>query len=215
MAARSEAGEALTLDEEGIRSLVDAIDEGQIQPWMLTFRQRRRLIMNSDPAIRERARNVLDKTSRDREEVVAVYRAALTDEPGDSTKGRVVFERVCKECHQLNGRGAEVGPDLATVRTRPAVSILIDILLPNETIAQTYEAYGVDTSDGRILDGVLRNQGPMSIALRREGGEAEVIKRSEIQSMRAAQLSAMPSDLESQVSPTQMADLIRYIQKSR
>ena len=213
--ARFEAGEALTQDKPGQQALVEAIEAEAIQPWMLSFRQRRRLVMHPDPDFRERARAALDKSVGEREEILEIYRQALAESPGDSSKGRVVFERVCKECHQLSGRGSEVGPDLSTVRTRPAFSLLNDILLPNETIAQTYEAYVVETTDGRILDGVIGEQGPTTLTLRREGGETDVIDRSEIRSMRAAQLSAMPSDLEEQVDPTAMADVIRYIQTSR
>ena len=213
--ARFEAGEALTQDQAGLEALVESLESDAIQPWMLSFRQRRRLVMHPDPEFRELGRAALERSSLERKEVLEAYRQALAESPGDASKGRVVFERVCKECHQLNGRGSEVGPDLSTVRTRPAVALLNDILLPNETIAQTYEAYVVETTDGRILDGVIGEQGPTTLTLRREGGETDVIDRSEIRSMRAAQLSAMPSDLEALVTPGQVADVIRYIQTSR
>ncbi len=213
--ARLEAGEALTQDMAGLEALVESLESDAIQPWMLSFRQRRRLVMHRDSDFRERARAALARSSLERKEVLDAYRQALAESPGDASKGRVVFERVCKECHQLNGRGSEVGPDLATVRTRPAVALLNDILLPNETIAQTYEAYVVETTDGRILDGVIGEQGPTTLTLRREGGETDVIDRSQIRSMRAAQLSAMPSDIEALATPGEVADVIRYIQTAR
>ena len=97
------------------------------------------------------------------------------------------------------------------MRTRPAAAILSGILQPNESIAQTYEAYVVETTDGEIYEGVIGPQGPTFVTLRREGGEEDVIERGRIREMRAAQLSAMPNDLEQQVNVEQMADLLAYI----
>lgn len=213
--ARRAAGEALAATPGRAQALTTALEGGAVQPWMLEFRVRRSLIMSGDPKLRERARRALTSDEEDRRELLQIYQAALAEREGDPSRGRVVFERICSECHQLNGKGSEVGPDLATVRTRPALNILTDIVLPNQSIAQTYEAYVIETTDGRILDGVIGPQGPTFVTLRREGGVSERIERSQIASMRAAQLSAMPSDLEQQISPAQMVDLIRYIQTAQ
>lgn len=210
--ARAEAAAAMVRGRARSELLVAALEEGRVQPWMLAFAQRRKLIMDSDPELRERARKALTAEDRDRKRVLAEYEAELAAAPGEASKGKVVFQRVCAECHALNGRGQDVGPDLATVRTRPARNILYDVLVPNASIAQTYESYVVETEDGRILDGVIGPQGPGFVTLRREGGEEIRIDRSEIRSMRASSLSGMPGDLENLVKPREMADLIRYIQ---
>ena len=210
-AARDEAAEAMYRNDARIVALVDAIERGDVQPWMLSFVQKRRLIMHPDPELRARARKLLDASEGDRRAVLDEYRAAL-ELKGDPSRGRLVFERVCKKCHALNEDGEDVGPDLATVRTRPAAAILSDILQPNESIAQTYEAYVVETTGGEIYEGVIGPQGPTFVTLRREGGEEDTIERSRIREMRAAQLSAMPNDLEQQVSVEEMADLLAYIQ---
>jgi hypothetical protein len=47
--------------------------------------------------------------------------------------------------------------------------------------------------------------------LRREGGEESVIARKDIRKMSVSNLSAMPGDLENQIGPAQMADLIAYL----
>ena len=213
-AARSAAGDLMTVEPALAGLVVGALEKGVIEPWMLEFRSRRRLLMHSDPALRNRARAALAGSDRDREGVVERYRAALAQYPGDADNGRVVYERDCADCHTLAGRGREVGPDLGTVRTRPALNLLNDILLPSESISQTYESYVVELTGGDVVEGVLGNRGPGFIALRREGGEEEVISSESIASIRVARLSAMPSDLETRVSPEEMADLIRYIRSA-
>jgi putative heme-binding domain-containing protein len=212
--ARSQAAETMYRNDQRIVALIEAIERGDVQPWMLNFVQKRRLIMHPDPALRSRARKLLDAAEGDRRAVLDRYRPALAEE-GDANRGRAVFERACKKCHAVNEDGEDVGPDLATIRTRPAAAILSDILQPNESIAQTYEAYVVETTDGEIHEGVIGPQGPTFVTLRREGGEEDVIERSRIRSMRAAQLSAMPNDLEQQVSVEQMADLLAFLRGGR
>jgi putative heme-binding domain-containing protein len=115
----------------------------------------------------------------------------------------------------LAGEGFEVGPDLASVQSRPASLLVGDILVPNKAIAQTFESYVIETSDGRLLDGVIGPQSPTFVTLHRESGEEDVIQRSDIKSMRATELSAMPADLETLVSEAEMADLIRYIKTAK
>ena len=146
----------------------------------------------------------------EREQVLKRYEAALQTN-GDPQKGRQVFERVCAKCHKLNGVGHDVGPDLAIVRNRPPQLILPDIIMPNKSIAQGYESYVIETKSNGIVDGVLGPQSPTTITLRHEDGKEDVIRREDIQSMHVSNLSAMPADLEKQVSVQEMADLLQYI----
>ena len=209
--ARAAAGDALARDDSSLIMVVAAIEAGQVEPWTVSGRLRGSLIMHSDPAFRERARALITQPAEERKKVVKRYSAAL-DREGDIEAGRQVFERACSKCHAIDGVGKEVGPDLATVRTRPAEFILNDILLPNQSIEPRYESYIVETNDGRTLDGVLGSASPGAVTLRREGGEEDVIHRSNIKTMYSAQLSAMPEDLEKEVTVEDMANLIRFIQ---
>ena len=211
---RTDAAEVFYRDDASTAMLVDALEQGTVQPWMLVFRHRRRLIMHHDAALRERARRLLTEPEQDRKAVVDRYQVALERE-GDAARGKQIFERACSKCHRLAGVGVEVGPDLGTVQSRPASVVLIDILVPNKAIAQTFESYVVETTDGRLLDGVIGPQSPTFVTLRRENGEEDVIQRSDIKSMRATDLSAMPGDLETLVSEEEMADLIRYIKTAK
>ncbi|MDA1314639.1 MAG: c-type cytochrome [Acidobacteria bacterium] len=209
--ARAAAGDALARNDQTLTLVVEAIEQGEVEPWTVAGRLRRGLIMHSDAPFRERARALITQPPEQRKKVIDRYRAAL-DIEGDVEAGRVVFERACSKCHALDGVGKEVGPDLASVRTRPAEFILRDTLLPNQSIEPEYESYIVETTDGQTLDGVLGPPSPTTVRLRREGGEEDVIERSNIKRMYSAQLSAMPEDLEKQVSVEEMAHLIHFIQ---
>jgi putative heme-binding domain-containing protein len=211
---RMEAADAMFLDPERPKMLLDAIKSDTVQPWTLAFRHKRQLLMSRDVALRESARSVLEEKAGDREKVLKRYEAAL-DKNGDAQKGREVFERVCAKCHKLNGLGHEVGPDLATVRNRSPQLILPDIIIPSKSIAQNYESYVVETKSSGIIEGVLGPQTPTTITIRHEEGKEDVIRRDDIKEMRITNLSAMPSDLDKQVSVDQMADLLKFIKTAQ
>jgi len=156
---------------------------------------------------------VLAAKAGNRDEVVKRYQAVVDKAAGDPPRGRVTFDKVCSKCHRMNGVGAEVGPDLATVRNRTADSLLADILIPSQSIAQMYEAYVVETASGGTLEGVIGEQTSTTITLVHEEGKKDVIPRSEIKQMYVSNLSAMPEDLDKEISPAQMADLIAYLKK--
>lgn len=210
---RMEAADAMFLDPARPRLLLDAIAKETVQPWTLAFRHKRQLLMSRDAALRESARALLEEKAAAREDVLKRYQAAL-EKTGDAQKGRVIFEQVCARCHKLNGVGQDVGPDLATVRNRAPLSLLSDIIMPNASIAQNYESYIVETTSSGMLEGVMSGQTPTTITLRQAGRE-DVIRRADIKSMRVASLSAMPADLDRQITVDQMADLLSFLRSSR
>ena len=207
--ARMEAADAMFLEPSRVRLLVAALKSGDVQPWTLGFRHRHRLIMFDDPAIRDSVRPVLDQSTSDREKVVRRYEAGIDHNP-DATKGREVFKTVCIKCHRFAGFGVQVGPDLATVQNQPKTALLEDILIPNKTISQGYEAYVVETTSG-TLDGVLHAQTPTTITLRHEDGKEDIIQRRDIKQMYVTNVSAMPGDMEKQIDVQQMADLLEFL----
>jgi putative membrane-bound dehydrogenase-like protein len=209
-AVRMEAADAMFLDPERPKQLLEAIRAGTVQPWTLQFRHRRQLLMSRDVALRDAARALLEEKAGDRDEVLKRYQAAL-EKDGDPKNGRVVFERVCAKCHKLNGLGNDVGPDLATIRNRTPEQILPDIIMPSRSIAQNYESYVVETKSRGIIAGVMGAQTPTTITIRHEGAAEDVIRREDITDIRITDLSAMPADVDKLVTVDEMADLLEFL----
>jgi len=211
---RSAAVDALEKEPGRTRLLLKAIQNEEVQPWSLNLSQKRALIMNQDPEIRKTAHALFDERPEERERVLKRYEAALSKH-GDIARGEQVFKRMCAKCHKLNGIGSEVGPDLGTVRNRLALSLLQDILMPNQSIAQNYETYVVERVSGGVIDGLLKAQTPAAIALRQEEGKEVVIARSNIRRMYVGKQSLMPGDLEKQIDVQQMVDLLAFMREAK
>lgn len=207
---RSAAANAMLADPARTRQLVDALADGRVPSWSLDFWQKRALLMNDDEAIRTEARRLLEEKPEQRQAIVERYAAALNLR-GDPKRGREVFDRVCAACHRLDDAGGgNLGPDLGTVRHKPVSALLTDILVPNQAIAQRYETYLVERTDGTREVGVIGSQTPTSITLRQQTREI-TIPRGEIRQLSIVPQSAMPPDLDQLIDPQQMADLLTFI----
>ena len=203
----------LTGGSDRVRLLLEAVKSGDVQTWQLDS-YKPRLFMDPDPDVRQLARALFEQSSAQREEVLKQYQAAL-NMPGDASRGRETFTRVCTRCHALDGVGVAVGPNLGTVRNHPASELLVDIILPSKSIEQGYETYVVELASGDIVDGIMSAQTPATITLRQEQGRETVIARRDIKAMHVSKVSMMPEGLEKQISVGQMADLLTFLKAVR
>lgn len=209
--ARSAAVDLLLADPARQRLLVDALKAGAVQSWAMNFWQKRRLIMHRDEALRADARALLEDRPEARAAIVNRYAAAV-ERGGDSARGARVFASACAPCHKL-GEGtasSDLGPDLSGIRHRPPLSLLVDVLSPSQAIAQGYETYLIERTDGRSDTGTLAEQTPTTVTLR-QAGQPILIARRDIRQITMVPQSSMPADLDKVISPEQMADLLAFI----
>lgn len=206
--------DALFQRQDRLPHLLDAIEKGTVVPSALDPLRRAHLLENPDPGIRKRAATLLAGVTRqDRREVLARYTAALRGRR-DPKRGQAVFEQQCAKCHQVRGKGYVVGPDLSSIIRRSDEMLVSDILDPSNQITAGYNQYTVITEDGRIFTGVLAAESPTSVTLRKEQAADEVILRKDIEVMGASTNSMMPENLEKEVSPQDVADLIAWLREA-
>jgi len=208
---REEAVRALVREPGRIRLLLDAVTAGKVRATEIDRPLRIRLMMVDDDELRGRARALFGGSPTVRKEAVERYRAAASLD-GTRERGREVFSRACASCHQYRGSGgAAFGPDLGEVRNRLPSALVTDILDPNHSVADGYELWIVELTDGTTISGVLGAETPTSLTFRLPGGSESTSSRAQIKSMRISELSAMPEALDAQIDLQQMADLIAFI----
>lgn len=206
--------DALFQRQDRLPYLLDAMEKGTVVASALDPLRRAHLLENPDAAIRKRAAALLAGATRpDRREVLARYTAALQG-PRDPRRGQAVFEQQCAKCHQVQGKGFVVGPDLSSIIRRSDEMLVSDILDPSNQITAGYNQYTVITEDGRIFSGVLAAESPTSVTLRKEQAADEVILRKDIEVMAASTNSMMPENLEKEVSPQDVAHLIAWLRQA-
>src|SRR5262249_28312754 len=142
--------------------------------------------------------------------IVEKYRPALRL-TGNRANGRGVFSKSCATCHQAEGLGVEVGPNLATVAGRSPEDLLVHILDPNREVASNYVNYNVALQDGRVASGIIVLESANAISLKRAQGATDVIARDQIDAISASGISLMPEGLEKELSQQDLANLIAFV----
>ncbi len=136
---------------------------------------------------------------------------------GRPPEGRSVFVKTCMPCHRLFDVGGEVGPDLTGSQRHDAAYVLANLLDPSAEVAAPYQVTTVETTDGRMLDGILERRDSEGVILKSAGGR-EVILVDEIArepdgslAVHTSPLSMMPNDLLERVSAADLRDLLAYL----
>ncbi len=188
-----------------------AIEAGKMSAGMIEIDRRVRLLRHHDSAIRSLAEKLLGgAVSSDRKQVANRYRKALTL-AGSREAGKAIFAASCAKCHQLNGAGQAVGPDISDVRNRSREALLYEILDPNQKIEPQFTAYLAQTVDGRVFSGLLVEETTPAIVLKLADGKTQTIPRDEIEQFQASGKSLMPEGMEKEISIQQMADLLEFL----
>ncbi len=93
------------------------------------------------------------------------------------------------------------------------------MLEPSRAVESGYRELRVDLLDGTSLIGLLVKSDDATLTVRPTsstgGGEARVLRRSEIERMRWSKLSLMPEGLLESLTPQQAGDLLAFLLAAR
>ena len=133
---------------------------------------------------------------------------------GDPAKGEALFfgNAGCAGCHEVNGRGGIVGPDLSAAATFPAATLRNKIVNPNSEPATTASgAISVKTKDGRELRGIRRDEDTYVLHLTDLKGKLHILDKQSLIERRDEANSLMPADLAARLSPSGIDDIVAFL----
>lgn len=205
----------LVRTDAGGDALVKIIEQGKatrqllqdgVVAYELYFRQfdrkleRLEVLLKDLPAENERIQSL-----------IAERQSAFESSQPDVTLGAEVFEKNCSACHQLEGKGGKVGPQLDGIGVRGLSRILEDILDPNRNVDQNFRSTMLELADGQVLSGlVLREEGAVVVVANSEGKEIRISKQ-DIVSRKQTTLSPMPADVAEKLPVDQLNHLLAFL----
>jgi putative membrane-bound dehydrogenase-like protein len=189
--------------------LLDALEKNRVSTADIAVDFRRALLANKELAARAE-KLVGSLGAGDRRAVIQSYRAALTKK-GDAAAGREVYRKNCITCHRIGDEGHEVGPNLASIRSKSPEEILDQILDPNRLVEPQFFNYQILTTGGRVVEGMLDSASETSVTLRRAEAATETVLRANIDKIFCSGVSLMPEGMEKTIDGQQMADLIAFL----
>ncbi len=194
-------------------ALLDRVEAGEIAVADLGAARVSMLRSHGSAELRARAEKLFaGKVNQDRVKVIVQVAEAMQDLQGDVAKGKQVFEKRCSTCHQLEGVGNAIGPDLLTLTNRSTEFLLTAIFDPNRALEDRFQSYLAATTDGRVTSGLLLAEAANSVTLVDQEGKQHIILRSELEQLASTGKSLMPEGLEKDLSVDDVADVVAYLQ---
>ena len=200
---------------DSTRLALEAMAAGTMNPSALSIDQRVRLLKHSDESLRKQATELFGgAVSSNRTQVAKDYEKSLKL-TASAADGEKVFMKICANCHRINGKGHDAGPDLSDTRNRSKPALLYDILDPNSKVEPRFTAYSVLTVDGVIFNGLVVSETADAVILKMAEGKQQTIGRAQIDQIKVSNVSLMPEGIEKDVSIQQMADLLEFLKAGK
>lgn len=135
----------------------------------------------------------------------------------DSERGRELFLHPrgagCVKCHQMEGRGSVLAPDLSDIGSRAKTTqVLIEsILKPSAVITEGFAQQQIATVNGNVYRGAVLEESGRLLKLVNSKGEVTTILKSDIEERVGTKVSPMPAGFEKLMSAQQIADLVAWL----
>lgn len=141
---------------------------------------------------------------------------ALSGEP-DRGRELLLSTRVqCLNCHKLDGKGGEVGPDLSMAgRGRSREELLEGLLDPSRRVDAKYQAHQLLTADGRAATGLLVRRDAAGVVLRDAQGKEVRVAADEVERLQPARESLMPAGVLADLTAQEAADLLSFLESRK
>jgi putative heme-binding domain-containing protein len=116
----------------------------------------------------------------------------------------------CIRCHQINGQGSHVGPDLSDIGKKHSAEYLLQALIdPGATIAPGYGSFNLTMHDDSVLSGLFYAETDTNITLGEQGKKLQTFNKSEIKVIQRP-ASGMPP-MNYMLTKRQIRDVVAFL----
>lgn len=134
---------------------------------------------------------------------------------GNPENGAKVFEvATCSGCHVIHGRGKQFGPELSKIGDKLSkAGIYESILDPSASVSPDFQLVHLTLASSEEVSGFVINETGDTTTLRLEGGIVDEFAVDQVVARRESAVSAMPDDLQEQMSVDELVDLVEYLSR--
>ncbi len=147
--------------------------------------------------------------------------APLLDQVGsgrDFARGKTAYhEAQCVICHQFNGEGGAVGPDLTGLSSRYKRTDILDSMIhPSAVISEQYQATSFTLKNGDEVTGRLLEDATDHYLVLTDpiNGVKKELTKSEVTGRVASKVSPMPEGLLNILEKDEILDLMAYLEST-
>lgn len=205
----------LASDQNSAESLILAIKEESISRNSLSAEIVRLLKLYDNEKInlfiKEVWGEIPDSNHYKEKQLRAILKTVRVSNPAevDLSSGRATFIKLCSSCHKLFGQGGRFGPDLTGSNRIDPYYLAENIVYPSALVPVDFHTTIIETTDFRVLSGIIKNHNTNEITLQTPSGEHS-IQRNEIADLNTTPKSIMPEGLLNGINQADIQNLFAY-----
>lgn len=146
---------------------------------------------------------------------------ALADGEGNAQAGERIFYHLrvggCFRCHEFEGRGYQIGPDLTNIgRTMTRERLVQSITDPSREIAPMFTNWSILTTGGEVKTGIhVGDEVDGRIKFADPEGRVFHVHPNDIDRRQPSNQSVMPANLTENLTAQELRDLLAFLQNSK
>ena len=197
-------------------ALLRAVSRGHVERTVLNsfhVRQMRNLGSARVNRLIESVWGRVGESAGSAQDTIEKYRKLYREAPlwaHERADGEALFQLLCASCHRMNGKGADLGPDLTGSWRNGVDYFLENIVDPNVVVGESFRLHVVTKRDGTVVSGMLDKTSDDGITIRTLT-ERVLIRKSEILSHETLEQSMMPSGILEGLNEDQSIDLLKFL----
>lgn len=192
-----------------------AVDAGQVAQADLSVEEARRLAQLNNPVINpwvEKRFGRLSATPGEKQARISYINLVVNRHgKADAVRGREIFRKQCAGCHQFQGEGIKLGPDLTTADRSNLMHLIGNIVDPSASIRPEFQSQVIETTEGRVITGVVIEANANAVVVADAKNERVTLPRSRIESISASPQSLMPDKLLDGLPDEDLAHFFAYL----
>ncbi|HEX3135695.1 MAG TPA: hypothetical protein VHX44_19185, partial [Planctomycetota bacterium] len=198
------------------KPLVDAVVAKTFPKQDITATQVRQLRSLKDSAIDTSVDQLWGKVNESPAAAKATmdrFKKAFREKPlwaYDAKHGKDVFIRTCSVCHQMNGVGGKIGPDLSGSWSNGVDYFIENIVDPNAVIGPDFQLNLITLKDGSVVSGMIAEESDTTLVVRSIIGTQNVPKAS-VANRTKSPASMMPPGLLETLPENEAIDLLKFL----
>jgi putative heme-binding domain-containing protein len=206
---------ALAGRPEGAAVLLDAVEKNLIGARLLTEptvkdRLKAAKVKDLDARVAKLTAN-LAPANVELDSVISAKRRAFAVAKVDLAKGAAAFAKTCAVCHQIDGQGAVVGPQLDGIGARGLERLLEDVIDPNRNVDPAFRYSNITLKDGDVVSGLVKAEAGQSLIVVDSTGKQVMVNNGDVASREISKLSLMPTGFHEVVPAADFDHLIGYL----
>ena len=199
----------MAADSVGGQLLIGLAAEKRLPKDMISFVEER-IFNNPNAVVRVQAGEYFKRPGTTRTYSIRKISALKANDQ----RGKALFASGCASCHKAGDEGGNIGPDLLMIGQKFDKTALLDAIInPSAAIVFGYEAWLINTKDGRSFYGFLLSENKEGIVIKDISGAKHSIAISDISSKVKQKKSIMPAPENNDLNEQQLADVAAYLLK--